>query len=317
MTTAASTTNAPLRILVIGAGAVGGYFGARLAAAGRDVSFLVRGQRAEHLRRNGLQVLSPFGDFTIEEPKLVLASDLHQAFDLILLSTKSFALASAIDDFAPAVGPGTLILPLLNGMAHLDALEARFGSEAVLAGSTRIVADLNASGQVHVLERLHDLVFGPRDGHVTSRVQRVADTLHGCGFDDQLRADAIGFMWQKWVLLASLGAITCSMRGPIGLVAAAPGGVETARGIIAEAAAIAEANGFPTPPAMLAHIDERLTACGSELTASMYRDLMRGAPVEADNILGDLLARGRKHHVEAPLLRAAYAHLCVYMAQRK
>ena len=308
-----------MRILIVGAGAVGGYFGAQLAKAGRDVTFLVREGRAAQLRRTGLQVHSPHGDYTIE-PSLLIASDLQQrpqTFDLILLSVKAYSLEAAMNDFAPAVASGTLILPLLNGMRHLDALDARFGAAHVLGGSTRISADLDAEGGVHSFEDLQDLVYGARFERTAAPLAPVDEALQGCGFDDKLSNDIMAFMWQKWTILSSLASITCLLRGTVGEVEAARGGPETARAIITEAAAIAGVCGYPTTPAFLDVLSSRLTVAGSSLTASMYRDMMRGLPVEADQILGDLLLRGEEHGVQTPLLRAAYVQLSVYAAARE
>jgi len=309
-----------MRILVIGAGAVGGYFGGRLAAAGRDVTFLVREGRAQQLRRTGFQIFDVFGDVTVEAAslKLLTAEELKawpQTFDLILLGTKAYSLESAMADFAPAVGDATVILPLLNGMRHLDALDTRFGAEHVVGGTTYIVADMDAEGCVHSMTGLHDVTFGERDKSVTERVKRMEAAMQGAGFDVRVEADIVSAMWQKWVMLASAGAITCLMRGSIGAVVAAPGGVETARLIIAECAAIATANGYAPTEAALAEGTRRVTEAGSPLRTSMYRDMQKGARVEADQILGDLLERGRQHGVEAPLVRAAYAQLSVYSAE--
>ncbi len=308
-----------MRILAIGAGAVGGYFGGRLAAAGRDVTFLVRSARAEQLRRSGLRIFDPYGDVQVR-PKLLLAEELKarpEVFDLIVLSTKAYALEAAMEDFAPAVGGATVILPLLNGLRHLEALDARFGAEKVVGGFTYIVADMDAEGGVHSMTQLHDLSFGERDKAVTARIQAIDEMLRGAGFDAYLKPDILAAMWQKWALLAAMGAITCLMRGSIGAVVAAPGGAETARAIIAECVAMATANGYPPEATALAMMTQRLTEAGSPLTASMYRDMQRGSRVEADHILGDLLERGRKHGVEAPLVRAAYAQLSVYSASLK
>ena len=306
-----------MRILVIGAGAVGGYFGGRLAAAGRDVTFLVREGRAEQLRRSGLEIIDPYGNVTVQ-PKLLTAAELKaraDTFDLILLSCKAYSLESAIEDFAPAVGSGTVILPLLNGMRHLEALDARVGAEHVLGGTTYIVADMDAEGRVHSMTRLHDVTFGERDRVVTARIKAIEKTLQGAGFDVRLKSDIVATMWQKWTMLASAGAITCLLRGSIGEVAAAPGGVETVHAIVAECEAIAVANGYPPDAeAEYAATRRRLVEPGSSLVTSMYRDLQKGARVEADQILGALLECGRQHGVEAPLVRAAYAQLCVYSA---
>jgi 2-dehydropantoate 2-reductase len=302
-----------MRILIVGAGAVGGYFGARLAAAGRDVTFLVRTGRAEQLRRTGLIVKSPHGDLSIQ-PKLLLASKIVEPFDLIVLSTKAYSLDAAIQDFAPAVGPQTMILPLLNGMRHFDILVARFGENAVLGGSTRIVSDLSPEGHVLQFGPLHDILFGERDKSVTPRIEALDAILQDCGFPTTLSPDILASLWMKWTLLSSLAGTTCLLRGTIGEIEATAGGVETVRAIIAESAAIAAANGYPQKPDFLAQHTARMTEPGSALTASMFRDLQKGAPVEADHILGDLLARGHAHGVETPLLRAAYVQLSIYSA---
>ncbi len=304
---------ASVRILVIGAGAVGGYFGAKMARAGRDVTFLVRAVRAEQLRRSGLQVIEPDTTFTVQ-PKLLLAEELKanpKAFDLILLSTKAYSLDAAIEDFAPAVGPETAILPLLNGMSHLDKLKERFGAKTVLGGSTRISADLDAEGRVIDMDKLlHDIHFGELDGAVSERIQAIDATLRGCDFDVFLEPDVVAFMWNKWTVLSALASITCLLRGSIGAVEAVRYGAQTALAILAESVAIATANGYPPPGPFLDAVKTRLTLPGSDLTASMHRDMMRGAAVEVEHILGDLLARAGG--VDAPLLRAAYVQLKVY-----
>lgn len=306
-----------MRILVIGAGAVGGYFGAKLARAGRDVTFLVRAKRAEQLRSAGLHVTEPEDKFVVQ-PRLLLAEELKakpEIFDLILLSTKAYSLEAAMDDFEPAVGAETVILPLLNGMKHLDTLAVRFGNATVLGGSTRISADLDGEGRVISMdEKLHDLHFGAPDKSVTPRIQAIDAVLRGCAFEVILEPDIVAFMWNKWTMLSALASITCMLRGSIGAIAAAPGGVETVLAILAESEAIATANGYMPPGPFMDAVRARATKSGSDLTASMYRDMMRGLPVEADHVVGDLLARA--HGVEAPLLRAAYVQLSVYMASR-
>jgi 2-dehydropantoate 2-reductase len=304
-----------MRTLVIGAGAVGGYFGGRLAEAGRDITFLVRPTRKAQLERTGLQIIDKaYGDATLQ-PKLILAKDLpDQTFDLILVSTKAYSLAAAIEDFAPAVGPETIILPLLNGMAHMDTLDARFGQDRVIGGYVQIIGDMDTEGRILSLGKLHDLNFGERDKSVTPRIQALAALMQGAIIEANLKPDIMAAMWQKWTLLAAMGAITCLLRGSVGAVAAAPGGPETAHAIIAECSAIAAANGYPPDPGFHTIMTQRLTEPGSALTASMYRDLQRGSPVEAGHILGDLLARGRAHNIDAPLTRAAFAQLSIYTA---
>jgi len=214
------------------------------------------------------------------------------------------------------VGPETAILPLLNGIGHLDELGARVGAGAVLGGLTRIVADVDRQGRIVLMEALHDLTFGELDRQSTARIQKIDAALSGCGFDAVLSPDILAGMWFKWVLLSSIGASTLLGRGTVGEINRAPGGSDMALGIVREASAIAEANGYRLTPEESEMIGTRLTRTDSVLVSSMYRDLHKGKPVEADQILGDLLRRGAEHGVATPLLAAAYTQTKVYEARR-
>lgn len=304
-----------MRILVIGAGATGGYFGGRLLDAGQDVTFLVRPARAARLRETGLVIVSPQGDLAIPAPPTILADELAggAAFDLVLLSCKAYDLEDAIGSFAPAVGPGTAILPLLNGMRHLDVLDARFGPERVLGGVCQIAATLDEAGGVLHLNDIHRLAFGERAGGLSERVEAIAAVMRGAKFETRASEAILGEMWDKWVFLASLAASTCLMRGSVGdIVAAGAGSVPL--GMLDGCRAIAEAAGWRPAADYRDRIGGVLTSPGSPMTASMLRDVERGGRTEADHVLGDLLARGRG---EPPfLLRLAYDHLRTYEARR-
>ena len=307
-----------MRTLIVGSGATGGFYGGRLAQAGRDITFLVRPLRAEQLRRNGLQIISPLGDATIQ-PQLITADELRaspQPFDLIILATKSYSLEAAIEDFAPAVRPQTAILPILNGMRQLDMLDARFGADRVLGGTCRINSDVDTEGRVLQLSTLGDLTFGERNRERTPRIEHINAELSGALFKVVLPDYVLAAMWKKWYILAALNIICVLPQGTAGEVVAVPHGLDFANAAIDECIAIAAANGYP-PPADLVDWDrKRVTQAGSDLTSSMYRDMKKDAPVEADHILGDLLARGQTHGVDAPLLRATYVQLKVYEARR-
>ena len=305
-----------MRMLMVGAGATGGYYGGRLAQAGRDVTFLVRGKRLQQLKEDGLQIVSPLGDVTLR-PKLITAAELAQAghFDLILLSTKAYSLDSAMEDFAPAVGSQTIILPLLNGMRHLDALSARFGREHVLGGTVRIVADMDDGGRVHMLTDLDELTFGEIDGGRTPRAERLLQELAVFGYKTTLSEDMVAAMWQKWWILATMGCVGVVSGGTVADMMATPHGADLARAILAETTSVAAANGYPADVRMLETQTKRMTDPGSTLTSSMFRDYSRGLPVEADHILGDFLARGKG--VLTPLILGAYTRLKVYEAGRQ
>jgi 2-dehydropantoate 2-reductase len=192
-----------MRILVVGAGAVGGYFGGRLLAAGRDVVFLVRENRAAQLARTGLSIRSPLGDVNLASPPTATAGTLREPFDLILLGCKAYDLAAAADAFAPAAGAQTAILPLLNGMAHLDFLATRFGRGRVLGGLCVISSTLDAEGHILHLNDAHRLVFGELDNPDSARADAIAATLSGAGFDSRLSRTIRQELWDKWVFFTT------------------------------------------------------------------------------------------------------------------
>jgi len=300
-----------MRLLVVGAGSVGGYFGGRLAQVGRDVTFLVRPARAQQLRELGLRILSPHGDLTLH-PALVTAGDIAGPYDLILLSVKAYTLETAIGDFAPAVGPETMILPLLNGMRQLDLLTERFGSRAVIGGVALIVSEIDEQGRIVQRADIQRLAYGELAGGISARIRLLDAVLQGAGFEAHASPDITQAMWEKWVQLASLGALTCLMRGTIGNVVAAEGGLVLSRTMIAECAAVSSACGHPPSESFLNWHTELMTQAGSPLASSMYRDMRKGARVEAEHILGDLLLRAAARRVSTPLLEAALVNLRVY-----
>jgi 2-dehydropantoate 2-reductase len=304
-----------VRILVVGAGAIGGYFGSRLIAAGRDVTFLVRSRRAEQLRRDGLVVLSPLGNLNLPPPPLVGAESLGSTYDLIIVSSKSYDLEGSIKDFAPGVGPKSQVLPLLNGMRHLDLLDARFGASRVLGGVARISSTLDAEGRIHQLGSFNALTFGARPGRAEPAIDDIAAGLRVSGFEAHLSGDILHEMWEKWVFIAAAASTTSLMRASVGDILAA-GARDIPERLMQECAAIAAENGFAPREAATSAGLAVLTAPGSAFTASMLRDIEQGGRIEADHIVGDLLRRA-SDPTQAPLLSAAYAHLRAYEARRK
>jgi 2-dehydropantoate 2-reductase len=300
-----------MRILVVGAGAVGGYFGARLAQAGRDVTFLVRPTRAQQLQRDGLRIVSPHGDATLT-PKVITTGEVRSPYDIIFLSVKAQALDQAIKDMTPAVGPETMIYPVLNGMRHIATLVHSFGEQPVLGGVCLVSTDLDEQGRIVQLTPLDKIIYGERSGEITTRIRSLDETLRNAGFATELSTNITHAMWDKWVTIASFGLITCLLGGPVGEINAVSDGKQTALQALDECAAIAKACGFPTPQPHLEYVRKLATDRDSKFTSSMYRDLQKGAPVEVDTILGDLLEHGHAHHIDAPLLQACCVRLRVY-----
>jgi len=305
-----------MRILVVGAGAIGGYFGGRLLAAGRDVTFLVRPKRAAELAASGLVIKSPAGDVTLKHPPTVQADKLTEKFHVVLLSCKAFDLADAIKSFAPAVGPNTSIIPLLNGMLHLGVLDEKFGAERVLGGLCAIAATLNEAREVVHLMPMQSLFFGERDGTMSDRVRAIAETFASGNFGGAGSEHIMQDMWEKWVFLASLAASTSLMRTSVGNILSAPGGKDFLLGMLDECSAIASAEGYPPAGAFFQRSRGNLTAEGSPMTASMFRDIKAGLPIEADHVIGDLVARADAAKIPVPKLRIAYTHLKAYEKAR-
>lgn len=300
-----------MRLLVVGAGSTGAYFGGRLAAAGRDVAFLVREKRAAQIRANGLSIKSPHGDFSFA-PRVLTASGLNAPFDAVLLTVKAFSIEAALRDVAPAIGPKTMILSVLNGMRHLDVIGERFGAEAIVGCVCKVATTLDANGHVIHLMPLHELAYGERSGAPSARTADLNAFMSNAGFDARLTATIEREMWEKWTMLSALGATTCLMRGTIGDIVAASGGLDFLNAMIDEIVSVVRAVGEAPSAPFLEATRRQLTAAGSPFASSMYRDLQQGAPIEADQIVGDLLLRAKGSGLATPLLATAYAHLRVY-----
>ncbi len=304
-----------MKILMVGAGATGGYFGARLARAGRDVTFLVREGRAAVLRERGLRISGLGQDIRIE-PRLVTAAQLGEAFDVVVVAVKAPGLAAAIGELAPAVGPETVVIPFLNGMAHLDALAAAFGRDRVLGGVVKVVTTIDDDGGILQLNPLAEWNVGELRGGPSDRVQRILAEIDVPGYTARAIPDALAAMWHKWVFIATAGVVTCLMRGPVGAIVAVPGGPEFVYAALAEAVAVANEAGFPVPDGVIRESLAFLTQPGSTFTSSLYRDATAGLANEAEHILGDFARRSRELGLEAPLVDLALMQLRVAEAGR-
>lgn len=308
-----------MRILVLGAGGTGGYFGGRLAQSGADVTFLVRPVRAAQLERHGLQMRSPLGDADFPVAHVVAdelkALATEKPFDLVLLSCKAYDLDSSLDAIAPAVGTQTTVMPILNGLLHYAALDARFGRERVLGGLCFISAMKGPEGEVLHLGKPASITFGEREGNPDSaRVRDFALLCERAGLDHLASPDIHQQLWIKYSFLTALAAGTCLMRASVGCIVAGEGGADFMRALYRECAAVAEAAGQPIPETAQATALTTLTQADSPVKASMLRDLEAGQKVEAAHIVGDMLHRARQAQQQAPLLAAAWCHLQAYEA---
>jgi 2-dehydropantoate 2-reductase len=305
-----------MKILVLGAGGIGGYYGGRLAEAGVDTTFLVRPKRREQIARDGLVIESPHGNARIAA-KTVAAEGVKPGYDAVLFTCKAYDLDSAMDAVAPAMDSNPVLVPLLNGISHLERLDARFGAGQVMGGVAQINATLKPDGTVVNGDKLHRIIFGERDKRVTPRAQALADAFGRTIIDWKLSPDILQDMWEKVVFLSALAAGTCLFRGNVGEINRAPGGTEAMRRLLDANEKIAIAEGFAPRAEPMRAFRERLTDESGNWSASMLRDLEAGGQVEADHIVGFMLERARKHGIDDTVLSLAYAHLKTYEERRR
>ena len=307
-----------MKILVLGAGAIGGYFGGRLVQAGADVSFLVRPRRQAQLREHGLVVRSPHGDFTLPVNAL-LREEIREPADLLLLACKAYDLDAAIEAIAPAMGARTILVPLLNGLAHIDRLRTTFGPARVAGGSCGIPATLSPDGEVHQLGPLHHIVFGPLAGsadHTGAKLEALLELFRRTPVSADMDAQMMRALWEKFVGLATLAAMTCLMRGTVGDILATDEGAALFDATFAACQAAARAEGFEPREAPMAVFRTMMSDRQSLLTASMARDLESGGPTEGAHVVGDMLKRVMAAGIEPGALRAAWCHLQVAERRR-
>ena len=304
-----------MKILVLGAGGTGGYFGGRLHQGGADVTFLVREKRARQIAAQGL-IIESTKDQVVLQVKTVMAADVKPEFNIVILSCKAYDLDASIAAIAPAMGPATCVVPLLNGISHLDALDAAFGKQRVMGGSCHIAATLTKDSVVKSLADAHLIIWGARDPAHAALAQRLGDEFANTVVDWKVSDNIMLDMWEKVAFLSTLAGMTCLMRGSVGDILAAADGRALMMRYIDSCVAIAIREGC----APRAHVIERyknvINANGSPLTASMLRDLENSGPIEADHIVGFMLGKAREHGIDDMLLTVAYTHLKAYEARR-
>jgi len=304
-----------MKTLILGAGGIGGYFGGRLAQAGGDVTFLVRPKRRAEIARDGLVIESPLGNARLQA-KTVVAEELKPGYDAVIFTCKAYDLDSAMDAIAPAMVGECAVVPQLNGIAHLDRLDARFGKAQVMGGVAQINVTLRRDGVVHHMDKLARIVFGERDRKPSARSQALADAFAKTSLDWKLSPDIEQDMWEKVAFLAALAATTCLFRGNVGEIMAAPGGKAAMERAIAATIAIATAEGHPPRAAAIDFARTRLTDREGTWSASMMRDLEAGGKIEGDHIVGWMLERARRHGIDDTILSLAYTNLKAYEARR-
>lgn len=304
-----------MRILCLGAGAIGGYFGGRLVEAGADVTFLVRERRQKHLAEHGLRIESAFGDFTAPV-KAITQAEINGAFDVVVLTCKAYDLLSAMEVIAPAVGNDTAILPLLNGVAHIDLLNKKYGRAHVLGGVAKIAVTLTPEGTIKHLNDWRYITFGEQDGTMSPRVLALKAAFDKTSVIAAVVPDIMHIMWEKIVHLATIAGMTCTMRASVGEIARTQDGAALMIKFLERNAEIAAREGFAPSDKAMAEYRQLFTDKKSNYTASMLRDIERKGPIEADHIMGFMLNKAGAHNIDQTLHRIVYVHLQAYEQRR-
>jgi 2-dehydropantoate 2-reductase len=304
-----------MKIAILGAGGIGGYFGGRLIQAGADVTFIVRENRRKQLREHGLRIESQYGNAALEVDAR-LQSEISGGYDLVLFTCKAYDLASAIETIRPAVSRSTAILPLLNGIAHIDLLSERFGREKVLGGTAKIQVTLTPEQVVRQLNDWQTITFGELDGSESSRVLELKALLDRTGVDVKLSRNIMRDLWLKLVHLSTVAGMTCLMRANLGEIARTPEGTALLKTFFDANARIAASAGHAPDDAFVRTYYALFEQCDSRYEASMLRDLEKGGAIEADHILGFMLSKCREAGLDDTLHRLAYTHVKAYEERR-
>lgn len=304
-----------MRILVLGAGGTGGYFGGRLHEGGADVTFLVREKRAQQIAQNGLQVESPKGNVTLKV-KTVVAADVKPGYDIVILSCKAYDLASSIDAIRPAMHETTCVVPLLNGISHIDTLDAAFGKARVMGGTCQIAATLTKDGVVKSMLDAHAISWGAREPSQQATANSLGVAFSKTIVDWKVSDHTMLDMWEKIAFLCTLAGMTCLMRASVGEILATADGRTLMKRYLDSCVAIAAKSGYQPRPPILERYEKVINSAGSPLTASMLRDLESFGPVEADHIVGFMLGKAREFRIDDTMLAVAYVHLKAYENRR-
>jgi len=305
-----------MKILVLGAGGIGGYFGGRLAEAGVDVTFLVRPGRRAQLERDGLRIESVLGNVQLPV-KTVLADAVTPDYGVVLFTCKAYDLDSAMAAIAPAMTGQAAVVPMLNGIAHMDRLDERFGRANVLGGTCQINVSLGKDGVVRHNDPLQRITFGERDAATADRAAALGEAFAKTKLDWKQSKKIDLDLWEKLVFLSALAATTCLFRGNVGEIVAAPGGREAMERALAANVEIATRAGYTPRPALVDGATKRLTDPAGNWSASMLRDMEAGGAVEADHVIGWMLGQARTHAVDDTILSLAYTHLKTYEARKR
>lgn len=300
-----------MKILIVGAGAIGGYFGGRLLEKGEDVTFLVRDRRKKELESTGLNIKSVNGDCQLT-PKLITKDNESENYDVVLLSTKSYQLAGAIEDVRPFVGEKTMVLPLLNGISHVDQLVDAFGEQSVIGGLCFVEATLDEKGTIVQASPMNQLVYGERSGEETDRIKQLKGSFDGTKADFVMSGNIDQEMWHKYLFITAMSGITTLFEEPIGPIRELTSGQRTIAALLKELEKVMESIGAPVEQGISGKLLDKINSMGEGMKSSMQRDAEKSQPIEVDHLQGWLLEKANEQEISVPVLETIYTKLKLY-----
>jgi 2-dehydropantoate 2-reductase len=298
-----------VKILIVGAGGIGGYFGARLIQTGADVTYLLREKRQKLIQEQGLCIETPTGNFVVH-PQTVRAEALQPIYDLIILAPKAYDLADSLQSIAKA-SSGGVILPFLNGLTHLQILDQAFGKSRVMGGVAHIGAMITENGSIKQLTDLNVLTVGHRSDAHRELAQKFHQICDLAEFKNIYSDNIEQGLWDKWVFLATLAGMTTVTKGNVGQITVSPYGKTLTERMYQECCAIAKAHQFPIIGTSQSKALELLTQKDSSFSASMLRDLNSHHKTEHEHVLGEMIRLGEQYSVNSDLLKLAYTHMTI------
>lgn len=299
-----------MRIAVYGTGAVGGYFGGRLAEAGEDVTFIARGAQLDAIRRDGLRVTSVAGDFTVHPARATDDPTTVGVVDAVLVGVKAWQLADVAVAMRPLIGPDTVVVPLENGIEAPDELAQVIGRQHVLGGLCRIFAWVDAPGHITHAGIDPQVAFGELDGSRSARVERLRSAFERArGVRAEVPDDIGVAMWTKFLFIAGLGGVAALTRVPVGVLRRVPESRELLQRALREICDVAAARGVALPADSAERVLSYIDSLPADSTTSMQRDVVAGRPSELEAQVGAVVRLAQEAGVECPLHRVIHAAL--------
>lgn len=299
-----------MRIVILGTGGVGGYFGGRLAQAGEDVTFIARGEHLRAIKTSGLRVDSQLGDFTVFPAKAT--DDVMEIgeVDLVILGVKAWQVPGAAREMKPMVGPTTTVVPMQNGVEAAAQLVSELGYEKVIGGLCRILSYVVGPGHIHHIGYKPSIIIGELDNRRTDRIKSIEEVFKNAGLEISVAADIQIALWTKFLFIASFSGIGAIANAPAKVIRNDPKWRTQMINAMQEIYALAHARGINLPSNSIETVMASVDSLPEESTSSMQRDIAAGKPSELESQNGAVVRMARESGVAVPTHKLIYETLC-------